>query len=189
MQLYKIGTLCKNPNLGLGFLKYHLKRSLTGFNYIRDIKEMYKETIDKSKKFYFENKEEIDKNFIYIFQSNPLVLFMEGTPDYPMSELSSNTLKIFTVSHVNQFLAIDVLQHPGIMGFALSCNPKHDRFPILYKFGKYYANHDEILELFENGKLLESLFCEKVRTNIKNINAKNKIFKSKLKSEIPTYLF
>merc|ERR1719230_878912 len=81
-----------------------------------------------------------------------MVLFMEGTPDCPKSELSHNVVKMLTQVQATSFTAVDVLAHPAILGFTVSKSSR-SRAPHLYVDGSFYADHDGLLSKFKSGEL------------------------------------
>merc|ERR1712216_1055767 len=84
--------------------------------------------------------------------SNKMVLFMEGTPDAPKSELSMNVVKMLTQVQATEFLAVDVLTHPAILGYTVSKSQK-SRGPHLYKDGQFFGDHDGLLAKYKSGEL------------------------------------
>merc|ERR1719230_2177524 len=64
---------------------------------------------------------------------------MEGTPDAPKSELSMNVVKMLTQVQAAEFLSIDVLTHPAILGYTVS-KSQRTRAPHLYKDAQFFAD-------------------------------------------------
>merc|ERR1712196_567278 len=84
--------------------------------------------------------------------SNKMVLFMEGTPDAPKSELSMNVIKMLTQVQASTFLSVDVLTHPAILGYTVT-KSQRNRGPHLYKDGQFFADHDGLLAMYKKGEL------------------------------------
>ncbi len=49
-------------------------------------------------------------------KDNKMVLFMEGTPDAPKSELGLNVVKMLTQAQAVPLKSVDVLSHPAVLG-------------------------------------------------------------------------
>merc|ERR1711977_734642 len=96
------------------------------------------------------NEADVARDLDAEISSNKMVLFMEGTPDAPRSELSMNVIKMLTQAQVVPFVAVDVLTHPAILGYAASKNAK--RTPHLYVDGAFYGDHDLLLSQFQSGR-------------------------------------
>src|SRR6478752_5897150 len=91
-------------------------------------------------------------------KSNPVVLFMKGTPVFPQCGFSAAVVQI--LSHLGvKFKAIDVLKDPeirqGIKEFS-----SWPTIPQLYVKGEFVGGADIIREMFETGEL-KQLFEEK----------------------------
>merc|ERR1711874_192180 len=84
--------------------------------------------------------------------NNNMVLFMEGTPDAPKSQLGLNVVKMLTEVQAVPVLAVDVLQHPALLGYTVS-KTSRKRTPHLYVGGSFYGDHDGILAKYNSGEL------------------------------------
>ena len=91
-------------------------------------------------------------------QTNPVVLFMKGTPVFPQCGFSSVAVQILTHLGV-PFEARDVLADPelrqGIKEFS-----NWPTIPQLYVKGEFIGGADILREMFESGEL-KSLFADK----------------------------
>ena len=90
--------------------------------------------------------------------SNPVVLFMKGTPVFPQCGFSSMAVQI--LSHLGvKFKAVDVLSDPeirqGIKEFS-----SWPTIPQLYVKGEFVGGCDIVREMFEAGEL-QSFLKEK----------------------------
>merc|ERR1740138_709346 len=118
--------------------------------------KLYEELVDKSVKEYQANQSTVGADLDAELASNKVVLFMEGTPDAPMSEPSLNAIKMLTQAQVVPMLTVDVLRHPAILGYTVSKSGK-GRAPHLYVDGSFYTDHDGLLAKHNAGELAKSL--------------------------------
>ncbi|MBP6708092.1 MAG: Grx4 family monothiol glutaredoxin [Candidatus Accumulibacter sp.] len=91
--------------------------------------------------------------------SNPVVLYMKGTPQFPQCGFSAVTVQILKACGVAHFLSINVLENPeirtGIKEYA-----NWPTIPQLYVRGEFVGGCDIMREMYEEGelqKLLEGL--------------------------------
>merc|ERR1712085_204304 len=101
--------------------------------------KLYEDLVDKSIKEYQANQAAVNADLDGELAGNKMVLFMEGTPDAPKSEASLNTIRMLTQVQAANFLAVDVLAHPAILGYTVSKSSR-DRGPHLYVDGSFYAD-------------------------------------------------
>merc|ERR1712153_235713 len=113
---------------------------------------MYEDLVSKSVAEYKANEQEVAKDLDAEIASNKMVLFMEGTPDAPKSELSMNAVKMLTQVQAVPVLAVNVLSHPSILGYTVSKSGKR-RMPHLYVDGSFYADHEGLLTKHTSGDL------------------------------------
>ncbi|MBN1379129.1 MAG: Grx4 family monothiol glutaredoxin [Gammaproteobacteria bacterium] len=84
-------------------------------------------------------------------ESNPIILYMKGSPQFPMCGFSGRTVEALKQCG-EEFAYIDVLIHPEIR----SNLPKFSdwpTFPQLFIKGELIGGCDITLELFESGEL------------------------------------
>ena len=91
-------------------------------------------------------------------KSNPVVLFMKGTPVFPQCGFSARVVQV--LSHVGvPFKGVNVLEdmeiREGIKAYA-----NWPTIPQLYVKGEFVGGCDIILEMFQSGEL-QSLLKEK----------------------------
>jgi len=92
-------------------------------------------------------------------ESNPVVLFMKGTPQMPQCGFSALAVQALQACGVTQFASVNVLADPeirqGIKEFA-----NWPTIPQLYVNGEFVGGADILREMYQSGelqKLLEGL--------------------------------
>jgi monothiol glutaredoxin len=84
--------------------------------------------------------------------TNPVVLYMKGTPDFPQCGFSATAVQILRACGVQDFLSVNVLEDPdirqGIKAFA-----NWPTIPQLYVAGEFVGGSDIMRELYESGEL------------------------------------
>ena len=88
--------------------------------------------------------------------SNPVVLYMKGSPQMPMCGFSATATQILHLCGVENFMAVDVLQDPeirqGIKEFA-----NWPTIPQLYVNGEFVGGSDIMREMYQSGELQKML--------------------------------
>ena len=96
--------------------------------------------------------------------SNPVVLYMKGTPVFPQCGFSAAVVQILSELGV-KFKGIDVLTDPeirqGIKEFS-----SWPTIPQLYVKGEFVGGCDIVREMFETGELAELLATRSVTTAV-----------------------
>ena len=88
--------------------------------------------------------------------SNPVVLFMKGSPQMPMCGFSATATQILHLCGVENFAAIDVLMDPEIrQGIKEYAN--WPTIPQLYVNGEFVGGSDIMREMYESGELQKLL--------------------------------
>uniref|UniRef100_A0A0K6S6E3 Uncharacterized protein n=1 Tax=Chromera velia CCMP2878 TaxID=1169474 RepID=A0A0K6S6E3_9ALVE len=105
---------------------------------------VYQEVLEGGKKMYEANKPEIDGKMEALLKQNKLVLFMEGQPDHPKSELSMNAVKMLTEAQAVPLVAVDVLAHPALLGY-LAAKTKKERAPMVFCDGTFFGDHEDLM--------------------------------------------
>jgi monothiol glutaredoxin len=89
---------------------------------------------------------------------HPVVLYMKGTPQFPMCGFSAGAVQVLQASGVRNFFSVNVLENPeireGIKKFA-----NWPTIPQLYVNGEFVGGADILREMYQSGelqKLLES---------------------------------
>lgn len=91
--------------------------------------------------------------------NNPVVLYMKGTPQFPQCGFSGNAARILKASGVNEFLAVNLLQHPDIME-GMKEFAKWPTIPLLFVNGEFIGGSDIMTEMFQSGEL-QTLLAKK----------------------------
>lgn len=91
-----------------------------------------------------------------LINSNPVVLYMKGTPNQPQCGFSANAVKILNACGVKDFVAVDVLSDPeirqGIKDFS-----NWPTIPQLYVNGEFVGGSDIMTEMYQSGELQKLL--------------------------------
>ena len=91
-------------------------------------------------------------------KSNPVVLFMKGTPVFPQCGFSAAVVQI--LSHLGvKFKAIDVLKDPEIRS-GIKEYSEWPTIPQLYVKGEFVGGADIVREMFESEEL-SAFFADK----------------------------
>ena len=94
--------------------------------------------------------------------SNPVVLFMKGSPQMPMCGFSATATQLLRSCGVENFVTVDVLQDPEIrQGIKQYAN--WPTIPQLYVNGELVGGSDIMKEMYQSGEL-QKLLTEKVGT-------------------------
>src|SRR5690242_3881589 len=83
--------------------------------------------------------------------SHPIVLFMKGTPQFPMCGFSSRTAQALKAVGA-EFASVNVLEEPEVRAYL----PRYSNwptFPQLFVNGELIGGCDITLELYESGEL------------------------------------
>ncbi|MBX3692040.1 Grx4 family monothiol glutaredoxin [Dokdonella sp.] len=84
-------------------------------------------------------------------ESSPIVLFMKGTPQFPMCGFSSRTVKVLKTIGA-PFVSVNVLEDPEVRA-NLPRYSNWPTFPQLFINGELIGGCDITLELYESGEL------------------------------------
>jgi len=85
-------------------------------------------------------------------ERRPIVLFMKGTPEYPMCGFSSRAINALKEAGAGNIHTVNVLEDPEIRANL----PRHSHwptFPQLFVHGELIGGCDITLELHESGEL------------------------------------
>jgi monothiol glutaredoxin len=89
-------------------------------------------------------------------ESNPVVLFMKGTPQMPQCGFSAMAVQALQACGVTSFATVNVLADPeirqGIKEFA-----NWPTIPQLYVKGEFVGGCDIVTEMFQSGELKQTL--------------------------------
>ena len=84
--------------------------------------------------------------------AQPIVLFMKGTPQYPMCGFSARTVQALQEAGVQDLRTVNVLEDPEIRA-NLPRYSNWPTFPQLFIHGELIGGCDITLELHESGEL------------------------------------
>ena len=90
--------------------------------------------------------------------SNPVIVFMKGTPEAPMCGFSARTVAMLQ-SVGASFAAVDVLPDPRIRQ-ELSAISDWPTIPQLFVDGDLVGGCDIVTEMYESGELVQALGLE-----------------------------
>ena len=85
-------------------------------------------------------------------EGHPIVLFMKGTPQFPMCGFSSRTVQALQAAGASRLHTVNVLEEPEIRA-NLPRFSNWPTFPRLFVNGELIGGCDITLELAESGEL------------------------------------
>ena len=85
-------------------------------------------------------------------EQHAMVLFMKGTPQYPMCGFSSRAIQALQAAGAGGLVSVNVLADPELRA-NLPRFSNWPTFPQLFIHGELVGGSDVILELFEAGEL------------------------------------
>lgn len=85
-------------------------------------------------------------------ETHPIVLFMKGTPQFPMCGFSSRTSQALKAAGAADYYTVNVLEDPEIRA-NLPRFSNWPTFPQLFINGELIGGCDIALELYESGEL------------------------------------
>ncbi|MCE1244736.1 Grx4 family monothiol glutaredoxin [Oryzomicrobium sp.] len=87
---------------------------------------------------------------------HPVVLYMKGTPQFPMCGFSGTVVQILKACGVKDIFSVNVLEHPAIReGVKVYAN--WPTLPQLYVNGEFVGGCDIAREMYQNGELQQLL--------------------------------
>ena len=88
--------------------------------------------------------------------SNPVVLYMKGTPQFPQCGFSALAVQALNACGVQQFFSVNVLENPDIrQGIKEYAN--WPTIPQLYVNGEFVGGSDIVKEMVQSGELQKLL--------------------------------
>jgi monothiol glutaredoxin len=90
-----------------------------------------------------------------LVETNDVVLFMKGSPDFPQCGFSGRATQILR-SCGARFASVDVLQNQDIRE-GIKQYSSWPTIPQLYVKGEFVGGSDILMEMYENGELQETL--------------------------------
>ncbi|MFA7282520.1 MAG: Grx4 family monothiol glutaredoxin [Sterolibacterium sp.] len=88
--------------------------------------------------------------------SNPVVLYMKGTPQFPQCGFSQTAVQILKACGVNQFASVNVLTEPEIRA-GIKDYANWPTVPQLYINGEFVGGCDIMKEMYQSGELKKQL--------------------------------
>ena len=88
--------------------------------------------------------------------SNPVVLYMKGTPQFPQCGFSARAAQVLQACGVKDFLAVNVLMDPEIFE-NLKYYANWPTFPQLYVKGELIGGSDIMIEMYQKGEIQKLL--------------------------------
>ncbi len=99
------------------------------------------------------NKEDVLQDIKEEVKSNPIMVYMKGTPDFPQCGFSNRVVQIFQQLGV-PFEAKNVLEDPQIRHI-LEEYSNWPTIPQVFINGKLIGGSDICMEMYQNGELQE----------------------------------
>jgi monothiol glutaredoxin len=94
-----------------------------------------------------------------LVETNDVVLFMKGSPDFPQCGFSSRATQILKQCGA-KFASVDVLQNQDVRE-GIKQYSNWPTIPQLYVRGEFIGGSDIVMEMFENGELQKKLSGER----------------------------
>lgn len=101
----------------------------------------------------------MEERFQYIdemVKSNPVILFMKGTPQFPQCGFSSRTSQAL-MDCGEEFAYVNIFQDAGTLREDIKEYAKWPTFPQLYVDGELVGGCDITIELYESGELKQMI--------------------------------
>lgn len=87
--------------------------------------------------------------------SNPVLLYMKGTPDFPQCGFSGQTVQVLNACQA-EFAYVNIFEEPE-MREALKAYSNWPTYPQLYINGELVGGCDIIMDLYQKGELPKML--------------------------------
>lgn len=88
--------------------------------------------------------------------SNPVVLYMKGSPKAPMCGFSAKAVQILQANNLPLFFSVNVLEEPAIRD-GIKIFSDWPTIPQLYIRGEFIGGCDIMLEMHQSGELKQLL--------------------------------
>jgi monothiol glutaredoxin len=99
---------------------------------------------------------EVHQRIDQLVKSNPVVLFMKGTAQFPMCGFSGRAMQILKACGASEITTVNVLEdeeiRQGIKDYA-----NWPTIPQLYVNGEFVGGSDIMMEMYQAGELQEML--------------------------------
>jgi monothiol glutaredoxin len=91
-----------------------------------------------------------------IVKSQPVAIFMKGTPDFPACGFSARAVSVLRAAGVAKFASFDVLSDEQVWE-ALEEFTQWPTVPQIFVNGKFIGGSDIVMEMYERGELQQML--------------------------------
>lgn len=88
-------------------------------------------------------------------ESNPVVLYMKGSPDFPQCGFSGQTVQILNACQA-KFMYVNIFEDPELRE-ALKEHSNWPTYPQLYIKGELVGGCDIVIDLYKKGELVAML--------------------------------
>jgi monothiol glutaredoxin len=100
--------------------------------------------------------EDVQQRIDNLVKSNPVVLFMKGTAQFPMCGFSGRAIQILKACNAPSVTTVNVLEDEAIrQGIKEYAN--WPTIPQLYVNGEFVGGSDIMMEMYESGELQQVL--------------------------------
>lgn len=99
---------------------------------------------------------DVQKEVHDLVTSNPVVLYMKGTPQFPQCGFSATAAEILKRCGVKDFVAVNILQDDEIR-LAIKEYANWPTIPQLYIKGEFIGGCDIMREMYQEGELQKLL--------------------------------
>lgn len=96
-----------------------------------------------------------------LVKTNPVVIFMKGTAQFPQCGFSARACQVLREAGVSNFVSIDVLSDDPLWD-ALEAYTQWPTVPQIFIGGEFIGGSDIIMEMYERGDLGQVLKDAKV---------------------------
>jgi monothiol glutaredoxin len=97
----------------------------------------------------------VNERIQQLVDSNPVIVFMKGTPQFPQCGFSARAVQVLQQSGTN-FAHVNVLEDPEIFQ-GLPAFADFPTFPQTYISGELIGGSDILIEMMQNGELKQML--------------------------------
>ena len=84
--------------------------------------------------------------------TNPIVLYMKGTPQFPQCGFSGATIQILQACGLQNFVTVNVLADPEVRD-GIKAYANWPTIPQLYINGEFIGGADIVREMYQQGEL------------------------------------
>lgn len=103
--------------------------------------------------------DDVQQRIDNLVKTNRVVLFMKGTPQFPMCGFSGRAVQILKACGARDVAAVNVLEDEGIRQ-GIKAYSNWPTIPQLYIGGEFVGGSDIMNEMFEAGELQQALGVE-----------------------------